>query len=649
MVWRREIEEAYDDEVIGDNPLPALFEEAARRNRDAAAQRYKGGIYERSLMPGGLAPAPPGSFGSLTYGELRHIVRRLAAGLRDLGVTGGDRVAIHAETRMEWAQSDLAVLAAGGAVTTVYANASASMIAYQLADAGATGVIAENEERIERVLSVAEETSISFVISMDALETVDPPAGVEVLTLGELYERGSEVFDRETYEQWVEGVEPTDLATLLYTSGTTGRPKGVQLTHANIRANINQIRKRYGPRPDKDPEDPVIDERTTSVSFLPLAHIFERTAGHFTMIAAGGTIAYAESPDTLREDFQAIRPTVATSVPRVYEKIYAAIKKQAESSAVKARIFHWAVGVGQAHHRVERPGASLRAQAWLADRLVFGKVKEGLGGNLEMLISGGGTLSSDLCALYHGMGVPIYEGYGLTETSPVVTCNPVEAAKIGTIGPPVVNQEIEIDEGVAVVDDLAEDQDTVGELLVRGPNVSEGYWNRPEETADAFTEDGWFRTGDIVRQSPDEYLTFIERRKEVMVLSTGKNVAPGPIEAGFAASDYVEQCMVVGEGKKFVGALIVPNEPAIREWAADSGIVLPEDSEALCRHERVHALVQQEVDSVNDAFEDYETIKRFELVPREFTEENDMLTPTLKKKRRNIAAAWEERIESIYE
>lgn len=636
MSWS-DAEAAYSDDVIGDSTLPRLFEDAAVRHADAVYQRYKGGVYDRTLAPEPVPPVSTGAFGALTYGDVRHIVRRLATGFRELGMDHGDRVGIFAGTRMEWAQTDLGILAGGGVVTTVYEDSTTDTVEYLLADAGVIGVVVEDAERADRVRNA--DLDIEFIVRMDG----DDAAASDTYTLGEVYRIGRDAYDATAYERWLNGIAPDDLASLVYTSGTTGRPKGVKLTHWNLRTNINQIRKRYGPRPDKPPELPRIDDRTVAVSFLPLAHIFERTAGHFTMFAAGGTVAYAESPDTLQADFQAIQPTVATSVPRVYEKIYAAIREEAQSSAVTERIFRWAVDVGETYHRSASPGTWLRIQRAVADRLVFRKVRQALGGNIEMLISGGGSLSPDLAALYHAMGLPVFEGYGLTETAPVATCNPIEAPKIGTIGPPVADMEVQI----AEVDFPGRERTgEIGELLLRGPNVSPGYWNRPEKTARAFDEDGWFQTGDIVHQRPDGYLEFMERAKEILVLSTGKNVAPGPIEDAFAPSEIVEQCMVVGEDRKFVGALLVPDEHAIRDRLAEAD--LPARHDELYRLDAVQALIQSEVDAVNARFDRHETIKQFRVVPRAFTTQNDLLTPTMKKKRRNITERFESEVEAIY-
>jgi long-chain acyl-CoA synthetase len=738
MDWR-ESEANYRDAVIDRTTLARMFEDSVARHTDQIAQRYKGGIYDRSLAADVVDPAPDGEYADLTYGEMRGIVRTLAAGFRDLGVGAGARVGIFAHTRMEWAQVDFAVLAAGGVVTTVYTTSSRRQVAHLLGDAGATGVVVENADLLERVLAVEDDLDLSFIAVMDAVP--DDLDREDVYSLADVYERGAATYEHDTYGHWLRERSPTDLASLIYTSGTTGRPKGVCLTHWNFRSNVNQCYRRFGPRPDKG-DLPVIDTGSTTLSFLPLAHVFERLAGHFLMFAAGATVAYAESPDTLREDFRLVRPTTGTSVPRVYEKLYDAVRSKASESAVGERLFEWAIDVGRRHREADDPDASLTLRYRLADRLVFSRVRDALGGRVDFFISGGGSLSSELCGLYHAMGLPVLEGYGLTETSPVVSVNPIEEPKVGTIGPPVAGVEIALDT-TADGAETGEAGGDVGELLVRGPNVADGYWNLPEETARAFvapsdvpaadsgslvrvdaagagagrgtgagdreddadsrrhadggtdarrdradldpvagtddadatagtgedagatagtghgadpevdsggrTPDRWFRTGDVVELRPDGYLAFRGRAKQLLVLSTGKNVAPRAIEDAFAASDVVEQCMVLGDGRKFVSALLVPNLDGLRAWAEREGIDLPDSRTALCRDDRVRERVREEVDRVNRGFEDYERVKQFELVPDPFTAENDLATPTMKKKRRNILDRYADRIEMIYE
>jgi long-chain acyl-CoA synthetase len=658
MSWQ-EAEREYADEVIEMTTLPRMFENAADRHESRPAQLYKGGVYDRSFARTVLPAAPEGEYRAISYGAMRDVVRNLTAGFRDLGVGPDDRVGIFANTRIEWAQTDFALLAAGAVVTTVYTSSSESQVEYLLSDPEAVGVIAENRDLADRVLAVEDDLEdLAFVVVMDSLDATDGTvpefAGEsdladrdDVHTLAEVHDRGATLFDPDEYEYWIDERDVEDLASLIYTSGTTGQPKGVKLSHRNFRANVNQIRRRYGPRPDKE-EVPVIDTGTRTVSFLPLAHVFERTAGHFGMFAAGATVGYAESPDTLQADFQAVQPTTATSVPRVYEKIYAAIREQAQSSDLREQIFEWAIDVGQRYVDVDSPGPVLRAQQALANRLVFSQVTEALGGNIDFLISGGGSLSPDLCGLYHAMGLPILEGYGLTETAPVISVNPPEAPEIGTIGPPVVDVEVEVDEDVVDQSAFEDDPGEVGELLVRGPNVSDGYWNRPGSTRRVFTDEGWFRTGDVVHVRPDGYLEFRERAKQILVLSTGKNVAPGPIEDAFAASDVVEQCMVVGDGEKFVGGIVVPEVDRLRAWADSEGIELPDDEADLLVDRRVRDRIETEVDRINEEFEPHERIKDFRLVSEEFTESNDLMTPTMKKKRRNIQKYFADEIEDIY-
>ena len=648
---RQDAEAAYEDEVIGETTLPELFAASVERNRGSVAQRYKGEVYERSLADRAVPAAPEGEYASLSYEEMGAVVRALAVGFRELGVEPDDRVGLFADTRMEWAQCDFALLGAGAVVTTVYTSSSPEQVEYLLDDPGATGVVVENGTLLERVLEVEDALDLAFVVVLDEFEGYDDRD--DVLTLADVHERGvaasaADADDTEVDADggWIAERDLDDLASLVYTSGTTGQPKGVELTHGNFRANVNQVRKRFGPRPDKG-DVPSITAADETLSFLPLAHVFERLAGHFVIFASGATVAYAESPDTLQEDFPLVGPTTGTSVPRVYEKLYDSIREQAAESPVQERIFEWAVGVGREHYHTDDPGLALRARHALADRLVFEQVREGLGGNVDFFFSGGGSLSPELCALYHAMGLPILEGYGLTETAPVVSTNPPEEPKVGTIGPPLSGVETRVDGSVVAPDVRPQAGGEVGELLVRGPNVTDGYWNKPEATAEAF-EGEWFRTGDVVENRPDGYLQFRERSKQLLVLSTGKNVAPGPIEDAFAEGRLVEQCMAIGDGEKFVGAVIVPNVAGVRDWAAEAGVDLPEGAEEICEDERVQDRIAAEVERINEGFESYERIKKFVLAPEEFTEGNDLLTPTMKKKRRNIIDRYEGEIERLY-
>ena len=631
----------YEDAVVGDTTLSRLFEASADRHTDRVAQRYKGGVYDRSLTPTVLSAAPAGEFGSITYGTMREIVRSLTAGFRELGVEPDTRVGIFADTRMEWANVDFALLAAGGVVTTVYTESPPDKIRYLLSDSGADGVVVENEELLERVLEVEHELDLSFVIVIDEFDGHGERG--DICSLAELYERGSRAFEEDTYRTWLDARELGDLASIVYTSGTTGEPKGVRLTHGNFRANVNGLRKRFGPRPDREPSVPTIDETDRVLSFLPLAHVFERVSGHFFPFGSGATVAYAESTDTVAEDVQLIRPTSASSVPRVYERIYDRLRKQAPEI-----VFSRAVPIAREWSRTDEPGLALRLKHAVVDRLVYASVRERMGGNVEFFVSGGGSLSKRLSEFFDGMGLPILEGYGLTETAPVVSVNPPEDYRPGTLGPPLSNVEIRLDEGIVPAERRDDADGAIGELHVKGPNVASGYWNRPGETEAVFTDDGWFRTGDIVERTADDYLIYHDRIKQLIVLDTGKNVAPQPIEDEFATADRIEQTMVVGNDRKFVAALFVPNFEAIERWAEAEGIDLPDDREAICTDDRVREYVRSEVDAVNEALSRPERIKDFRLVPEEWNPDNDLLTPSMKIKRRNVVERFEAEIEDIY-
>lgn len=644
MDWR-EAEHEYDDDVLGRETLPMMLVKSSKRHATHAAQAYKGGVYDRSLTPDVLDPAPPGAYTTIPYGTMHDIVQTLTAGFRELGVTPGDRVGIFANTRLEWAQTDFALLSAGATVTTIYTSSTPSRVEFLLIDSDAVGVVVENQALLDTVLSIEDATDLSFIVCMDSL----PPERTDrddIYTLHDVYERGVTAGTND-YTDWLTDQSPSDLASLIYTSGTTGHPKGVQLTHWNFKANVDQVRRRFGPRPDKG-DLPVTDHRTTTLSFLPLAHVFERLSGHFFMFGSGACVAYAESPDTLREDFNLVQPTTSTSVPRVYERVFSAAQSQASGSTAKSKIFDWAVTVAQTYATDPSPSRSLRVKRALADKLVYSKIRDGLGDNIEFLISGGGKLPADLCAFFNGAGITVLEGYGLTETSPVLTVNPIEDFRIGTIGPPVVDVDIDIDSSIQGIEEYASRFDgEIGELLVRGPNVTSGYWNDEAATNDAFTEDGWFRTGDIVGVETDEYLRFLERRKELLVLSTGKSVAPTPLEDAFTSSALINQIVVLGDERPFVSALVVPDFDTVRERGEANGISLDSDA-AMCEDPQVQLWFEEEIDRINQQFEPHETIKQFRVIPEEFTIENGLLTPTLKKKRREITQRYAEELEDIY-
>lgn len=682
---RRQAEAAFEHPSLGSKTIPELFVSTAARHPSAAAQSYKGGVYDRSLVEADAIPAAPDSaYAALSYSDLESLVGRLAAGFRDLGLTPDDRLAIVSHTRMEWTQVDLATLAAGGVVTTVYPSATDDRLEYLLSDPDPTGIVVESSEQLTRVLAAESALGFDFIVVMDCLPDGSGMAAAardrdDIYTLGTVYERGTAAFDPDSWDSWLAARESTDLASIIYTSGTTDQPKGVELTHRNFCANVDGMFRRLGPRPDRSASVPHLDDTSRHLSVLPLAHVFERLVGGYLMIAAGATVAYAESPETLGEDLRLVAPTCGTGVPRLYSRLFDQFETAASDSATSKRLFEWATNVAKQYHHADSPSRRLRVAHALADRLVYSTVREGLGGEIELFISGGDSLSAELCATFHGMGVPIFEGYGLTETAPVVSVNPPEAPQVGTIGPPLsdvdtrVDTTVDIDgsasdavaESVDGGDEVAAEETAVGELLVRGPSVFEGYWNQPVATAETFVsprprdtestptaaeidETSWFRTGDLVERRPDEYLVFRGRRKALLVLSTGKNVVPGPIEEAVCSTPLVEQCLVVGDSRPVVAALVVPNIEAVRQWAESEGVDLPDEPSELVGVDAVSDRIEADIESANKRFEPHERIGSFELLADSFTTDNGLLTPTLKKKRRAITEQYTDRIDRLY-
>jgi long-chain acyl-CoA synthetase len=424
-------------------------------------------------------------------------------------------------------------------------------------------------------------------------------------------------------------VAPENLATLIYTSGTTGDPKGVMLTHDNIVSNVHGALAAFG---DFGPRD-------VALSFLPLCHIFERMGGHYLMLQQGVTIAYAESVEKVPANMVEVRPTLMLSVPRLYEKMYARVReKVAADSALKQRIFRWALGVGRQvfHGRVEHrnPGLGLRARHALADRLVFAKIRERTGGRLRLFVSGGAPLAREIGEFFGAVGLIILEGYGLTETSPVIAVNRPDRMKPGSVGPPLQNVEVNI----------AED----GEILTRGPHVMQGYYHKPEATAEAIDRDRWFHTGDVGIIDAEGFLVITDRKKDIIVTSGGKKIAPQPIENVLKTNPLIGEIVMIGNKRNFPSALIVPNFDNLQKWARAHGVTAA-SAEDLVRDPRVVALYDQTIKDLTKDLAQFERIKKVALLPREFTLEAGELTPTLKVKRRVVEQKYKDVIDQLYE
>ena len=558
-------------------------------------------------------------------------VRDLSLGLEAVGVQAGDRVAILSDSRPEWTITDLAVLTAGAVTVPVYATLPASQVGYILAHSGARVVVAADDVQAAKV---REERSrlpdLETVVVMDAGTAGRAPLESGDRSLAEILERGHRRLMTDdglgrAFKERAQAIEPESLATIIYTSGTTGHPKGVMLSHHNFLANIVDVDQAIG-----------ITDRDTALSFLPLSHAFERTAVYLYLYK-GATVVFAETIDTLGRDMQRVRPTVMTGVPRVYEKLRARIVAAvAAAPRIRQGLFAWAVGVGHAVATARlagrAPGVLTRAQIPLADRLVLSKIRARTGGRLRFVVSGSAPLSREVAEFLYAVGLPVLEGYGLTETAPVLTTNPLGAARLGTVGTSLRSVEL------SIADD--------GEILARGPNVMVGYYENPEATA-ASIQDGWFHTGDIGRIDADGYLSITDRKKEIIVTAGGKNVAPQPIEALVKRDSLVAEAMVVGDRRPYVAMLLVPDFSMLAPRLASAGLAWGSHAELVLR-EDVRAVFQPIVDEANDKLASYQQVKRFALVPAQFSVETGELTPTLKVKRRVVEARWTDVIDGMY-
>ena len=566
-----------------------------------------------------------GRWRDITHQELGRRVHHAALGLRELGLGGGERIAILSHNRPEWAIADFACLTARCVDVAIYPTLPPAQIAYILNDAGVAAVFVENDEQYDKVAEIrAQAPSLRTIIAFEPLRE-----GADAESFQHLLQRGAAAeLHYPTYRQEALAVAPAEVATLIYTSGTTGEPKGVMLTHGNFCSNVLAALKVLRITPDD-----------SCLSFLPLSHSFERMAGHYTMVHAGTTICYAESMDTLGANLLEIRPTIVLAVPRVYEKIFArALDTAMAGGTLKRRIFFWARRVGRewvrlslGRHPVPRP---LRLQQALADRLVFSKLRARTGGRIRFFVSGGAPLSADVAAFFFAARLPVLEGYGLSETTPVIAVNTLEAPRLGTVGRPIPGVEVRI----------ADD----GEILVRGPNVMAGYFNKPDATRAVLDPDGWFHTGDIGELDADGYLRITDRKKDLIKTAGGKYVAPQPIEDLARSSKFVQNAVLLGDRRPYPIILVVPDLQALRAWATERGLSLDEPEGWLTQPDVV-AKVEREVMLTLRDLASFEMPKKILLVRDDFTVQNGQLTPTLKVKRRVVEKAYEEMIATAYE
>ncbi|HEV2765964.1 MAG TPA: long-chain fatty acid--CoA ligase, partial [Pyrinomonadaceae bacterium] len=597
--------------VSPDEPrtLPEVFERAARLHPKPDALSFK----------------RDGRWQHISSEELMRRARAVALGLYALGVRRGDRVGILSESRPEWVIADAGCQFAAAVDVPVYPTQAPPQVCYIVDDSGTRVLFVQNAAAFERVFEAIQDCeSLTHVVFLEG----EKAEGDFALTLAELEERGRalDAEQPELFGQISRAAEPEDLATIIYTSGTTGEPKGVMLTHSNFVSNVMSIARTLP-----------IFPTDVSLSVLPLSHVFERL-GMYMYIHHGMSVYFAESIEKIGDNMREVRPTIMLCVPRLFEKIYGRIKEKAAAGGkVKAGLLSWAVDVGKrwAQFVTEHKPVpfTLALQHKIASRLVFSKWREGVGGRMRLFVSGGAALPPELGYIFYGAGLPIVQGYGLTETSPVISAGSLEENRIGTSGRPIRNVEVRI----------AED----GEIEVRGPNIMRGYYNKPEATREVLSPDGWFKTGDIGTLDADGFLRITDRKKELFKTSGGKYIAPQPIEQRIKQSRFVNQVVLIGDGRKFPSALVVPHWEPLRSYAQLKGLDLKTPAE-FCRHPRILDLFQRQIDTLCADLSRFERVKKVALLENELTVEGGELTPTLKLKRRVVDEKYKDVIDRLY-
>jgi len=577
---------------------------------------------DRTLNPRAQMARRANLWDSISSEEFLRRVAGLSTAFVELGVKPGDRVCLFATNRPEWHTADFAISGAGGVTVPIYFNESPERMTYILNHCGAKVIFAAGAAQLKKLLAIRSQTpELDQIIVADA--GADVPA--ECLRYETLIASAGGA-DVSSYRMRASQVLPGQLASIIYTSGTTGEPKGVMLTHANFCSNVVDSNDGVEFRPGED----------ISLSFLPLAHVYGRMLD-YVEIFNGITIAYVEAVEMVAQALLELHPTILAAVPRVFEKIYVKVMEQgSKNTGLKRKIFDWAMEVAKLSWAWRSGEGSanpaVRLQWLIADKLVYSKIRQGTGGKLRIVFSGGAPLSKDLAEFFWAVGIPIFQGYGLTETSPVLTTN-YPKNRVGSAGRPIRNVQLKI----------AED----GEILAKGPCVMQGYYKSPEATREVITEDGWFRTGDIGYLDKDNYLFITDRKKDLIKTAAGKFVAPQPIENALKTSPYILNAMVLGDRRKFIVALLVPNVTTVSAKAAEQGIKFASNAE-LSAHPWVHTLIEGEVQRLTANLARYESIKRFALLPEDFTFDNGALTFTLKLKRRVVEKQFQDVIERLY-
>jgi long-chain acyl-CoA synthetase len=568
-----------------------------------------------------------GAWDEISWNRLNEMVRNLGMFLVERGIQPGDKVALFSPNRYEWWVADLAIISVGAVNVPIYATNSIEESRYIIDNSDAKKCFAGTKEHMDKIVKAREKLpNLDEIIIFDDLD--NPPAGV--ITLKQALDEGRAAADKDEFDKRLAPINIEDVATIIYTSGTTGNPKGVMLTHKNFVSNVNQAHA-------IDPD--FLSGDHTFLSFLPLAHSLERTCGYYIPIFLGHKVAFAESTEKLLANFGEIRPTFLVSVPRIYEKIHSGIvAKVATAPPVKKALFGWAMSVAKENlpyvcNNRERSGL-FAFKYNLADKIIFSKLRATLGmDKLVAAISGGGPLSVSDAEFFLGMGITVLEGFGLTETTPITNANRPKHIKPGTVGPAVKDTSIKIGE--------------YGEVLVKGPQVMKGYYRNEAATKEAFTEDGYFRTGDIGEIDGDGYLKITGRIKDIIVTSGGKNISPQNIENALLTSAFIEQAAVIGDNRKYLSALIVPAFATLESWAKEKNIPFS-NRQDLIKNPEINKLYEREIEAQLKDYGRVEQIRKFALLESEWSQDSGEMTPTMKLKRKVIRQKYEKEIESLY-
>lgn len=567
-----------------------------------------------------------GKYAGITYAELKEQTRSFAFGLTELGIGKGDKVAILSENRPEWVYADFAILGLGAVDVPLYPSLTSDSVEFILNNSEAKGIIVSTKLQLTKLLKIKDKCRyLNFIVLLnekDKTETKNLHTFSEVQNLG----NNLRAKHPDYFKDSLKLAKENDLCTIIYTSGTTGEPKGVMLSHKNILSNVNSALATYP-----------ISKDDIFLSFLPLCHIFERMGGFYTAFASGATVYYAESIESVAQNLIEVKPTLMTTVPRLFERIYSKIIKNVESQpAKKQKIFFWALETGREYAKAKKKNSiplTLSLKHALADKLVFQKIREKTGGRLKFFISGGAALSRDLGEFFEAAGIIILEGYGLTESSPVISANKLDDYKFGSVGKPFSGVEVKI----------ASD----GEILARGPNIMQGYYKNKKETDETII-DGWLHTGDIGVFDAEGFLVITDRKKHLFKTSAGKYIAPTPIESMFLASKYIDQFVLIGDRRMFLTALIVPDFEAIKEYA-DSHNIAYKKVEELTKDEEIYKLLENEMDHFQKKLANYERVRKFALLDQPFSIESGEITPKLSVKRKFVEERYKNIIDTMYQ